>query len=67
MNTLFFFFLMIASFECVCLCHRVYCHPCIEKLCGDSELERVSGSHLSSPSSLLLSHLHRYNYSYIHA
>ena len=35
------------------LCHRVYCHPCIEKLCGDSELERVSGSHLSSLSPLI--------------
>ena len=24
-------------------CYRVYCAPCIEKLCGASEVERVSG------------------------
>ena len=26
-----------------CLFYRVYCTPCIEKLCGPSEVERVSG------------------------
>ena len=30
------------------VCCRVYCAPCIEKLCGSSELEKVSDISLLS-------------------
>ena len=32
---------MMSPYSCI-MCYRVYCGPCIEKLCGIQELEKVS-------------------------